>query len=320
MAGDGGQSGCGSGGCDDVLDASRGDARGDAADFTRYEAAQALQLAFAGRIVAQKFVGETDRAQGQADGVANVSALGDGEFATAAAEIHHERGRAIDARTGDQAEVNQARFFHAGNDFNPPARSRAHPLEKRLRIAGVAQGAGGDHAHRVGDDLLRGAVEAAQHLHGFGHRLGSEESSAKHAFAEARDFAVFVQRAKASALQARNFQAHGVGADIDCGERGHGPSNGKLHSLHAGGDIVTRGMKDHHHGGHRGHRGKSGLNGFEFRYCPRGRLANLKSGASGFTVSSCRSARLREGHALPSTAPRASADVRSLARLSPRSR
>jgi hypothetical protein len=49
-------------------------------------------------------------------------------------------------------------------------------------------------------------MKAAQHLHRFGHGFGSEKSGAKHAFAEARDFAVFVETAKPAGLQSRNLQ------------------------------------------------------------------------------------------------------------------
>ena len=210
IAGGGGKSGGGSGGGDYVLNFGGDDARGDAVDFARDEALQAFQFAFAGRIMAQEFVGETDRAQGKTDGFANLTVGGDGEFAASAAQIDHESGRIIDARVGDEAEVNQARFFQAGNDFDRPAGSRAYPLDKCLRIAGVAQGAGGDHADRVGDYLLRGAMEAAEDFDGFGHRLGSEEAGAEDAFAQPSDFAVFMDRAKMSAREPRDLQSNGI--------------------------------------------------------------------------------------------------------------
>src|SRR5208282_2463565 len=230
MRRDGGQRSGGAGSGDYIFHAGGGDTIGNAADFTGHQAAQALQFSFAGGVMAQEFVGEPNRSQREADGVADVSALRNGELATAAAQIDHERGGAVGTRTGNQAEVNEARFFDAGDDFDAPSRGRANPLEKRLRIARVAQGAGGDHAHCVGDNLLRRAMKPAQNFHGFGHRFRREKSGAEDAFAQASDFAVFVDRAEASCLQSRNFKANGVRSDIDRGERGHEEGD----SLHAG--------------------------------------------------------------------------------------
>ena len=129
---------CGSRSGDDISDARGGNARGDSPNFAGDEAAQAFQLAFAHRIVAQEFVGEAYRAQRQADRAANMPRLRDGEFAAAAAQIDHQRGRRVDSRARNQAEVNQACLFHAGDDLDLPSRSGADPLQKGLRVAGIA--------------------------------------------------------------------------------------------------------------------------------------------------------------------------------------
>ncbi len=180
---------------------------------------------FRGGIVAQEFIGQPDRTQRKTDCVPNVSALRDGEFATAAPKIHHQRRKTIHARAGDQSQVNQARLFHARDDLHAPAGRRPHPFQECLRIARIPQGAGRHHAHAVGHDLLRGPVEAAQHFYRFCHGIGSQESGTKNTFAEARDFAVFVQGAQTARLQARNFQPHRVRADIDCRKCGHGEAS-----------------------------------------------------------------------------------------------
>ena len=62
-----------------------------------------FSLSLAGRIVSQEFIGEANRAQRKADGVADVATLRDGQFATAAAEVHHQRGTRVYARAGDRA-------------------------------------------------------------------------------------------------------------------------------------------------------------------------------------------------------------------------
>ena len=80
----------------------------------------------------QEFIGEADRAEGQADRVANVSALRDRQFATAATQIHHECRRVVHTAAGNESEVNEPRFFHAGNDLDAPTGGRTHPFQKRL--------------------------------------------------------------------------------------------------------------------------------------------------------------------------------------------
>ena len=88
--------------------------------------------------------------------------------------------------------MNQARFFHTGDDFHFPPGGRPHPFEKCLGIAGIAQCAGGDHPYIVGNDLLRGAMEPAQNLHRLGHRLWSQEPRTEDSLAKTRDLAVLV--------------------------------------------------------------------------------------------------------------------------------
>ena len=109
-----------------------GDAIDDAIYFARDEAAKTLQFALAGGIVTQEFIGEANRAERKADRVANVSALRDRQFATAATQIHHERRRVVHAAAGDESEVNEPRLFHAGNDLDSPTGGRTHPFQKRL--------------------------------------------------------------------------------------------------------------------------------------------------------------------------------------------
>ena len=62
ISGGGGESVCGSRGGDYIVHFCRDHARSDAVDFAGDEALQAFKFAFAGRIVAKEFVGETDGA------------------------------------------------------------------------------------------------------------------------------------------------------------------------------------------------------------------------------------------------------------------
>ncbi len=87
---------------------------------------------------------------------------------------------------------------------------------------GHRAGRGGDDADRVGAEALGRAVKAAKDPYGLGHRFGRKEIRAEHAFAQASDFAILVNRVQFAASQASNFQADRVGADINGGKDGHG--------------------------------------------------------------------------------------------------
>src|SRR5271166_6416010 len=102
--------------------------------------------------------------------------------------------------------MNQARLFQSRNNFDLPSCGGTHPLQKGLRIARIAQSAGGDDSDGVGNNLLRSAMKAPQDLYRFGHRLGSEKSGTKHALAQTRNLAVFVNRMKAATREARDLQ------------------------------------------------------------------------------------------------------------------
>src|SRR5579863_4044991 len=117
--------------------------------------------------------------------------------------------------------MDQARFFEAGDNLNHPAGGGSHPFKEGLRIAGVAQCAGCDHADWVAYYLLCGPMKTAQHLDCFGHRLGREKPRTKHAFAQPSDLTIFVDRVKTAARKPSDFQSDGVGADINRGKGWH---------------------------------------------------------------------------------------------------
>jgi hypothetical protein len=69
-----------------------------------------------------------------------------------------------------------------------------------LGIARIPQRAGRYYTHTVSHDLLRGTVESAKNLYRFGDRIRSQESRTKNAFAQTRNFAIFVKGAETAAL------------------------------------------------------------------------------------------------------------------------
>jgi hypothetical protein len=171
--------------------------------------------------VAEEVVGQPHGAERQAHRIANVAASRDGQLTTAAAEVDHQNCRRAEAQIRDQSKMDEAAFFEAGDDVYRPSGGRPHPFQKSLRVAGIAQGTGGDDADGIRAQTLRGAVEAAEDLHGFRHRLRGQEVGAEHTFAEARDFAVFVNGVEFPAAQPGDLEANRVRTDINRGENGH---------------------------------------------------------------------------------------------------
>ena len=51
-----------------------------------------------------------------------MAALRTGEFTASAAQIQHQSWKLIDACAGDQAEVDETRFFDPGDDLHFPSR------------------------------------------------------------------------------------------------------------------------------------------------------------------------------------------------------
>src|SRR5947209_3637792 len=67
-------------------------------------------------------------------------------------------------------------------------------------------------------------MKAAQHLHRVRDGIGGEKSASEHRFTQSRDFAVFVDLAQAMSLEVRDFQADGVGSDVNSRKGRHGGS------------------------------------------------------------------------------------------------
>ena len=221
MAGCGRQRGGSSRRGNHILDFCRHHARGDAVRLAGHEPVQPFEFALARRIVAKEFIGEADRAQRQTHHVANMAPPGDGQLATSASQIHHQRRCTVYAEIGDESQMNQTRFFQSGNNLNLPSGGGTHPLQKRLRIAGIPQCAGRDDPDWVRDHLLCGAMKAPQNLHRFRHRLGGEKAGTKHALAQARNLAVFVDGTKAATCEACDLQPDRIGTDINRGKGWH---------------------------------------------------------------------------------------------------
>src|SRR5437879_1675434 len=89
------------------------DAIGNSAYVAFDECTQLPQLSFTRGIVMQEFVAETNRAQRQADAIADVTFGGNGKFAAAAAQIDHQHGRSIYPQSRCEPQMNQMCFFQS---------------------------------------------------------------------------------------------------------------------------------------------------------------------------------------------------------------
>ena len=72
------------------------------------------------------------------------------------------------------AEIDQARFFTAADDFDREAQRLLGRRQEVRRILGDAQRVGGDGAHRVGLETAQALAEAAQGKQGALARSGIE--------------------------------------------------------------------------------------------------------------------------------------------------
>src|ERR1039457_3964358 len=169
----------------------------------------------------QKGLREAHRPDGEADHVCNVTRDGNGQLATAAAEVDQQGPAAGDAGIGEHTEVNDASLFQSRDDVCFPAGGAAYPIQKGAAVAGVTQSAGRDHAHPVGSIGLHGAVKASQHLQGVRHGLGIEYAVGKDAFSQARDLALVVERLQTAANGLGYLEPDRVRTDINRSEGWH---------------------------------------------------------------------------------------------------
>ena len=110
-----------------------------------------VELADDGRIVLEKNLAQADGAQGLGEGFHEVAAVGGDDLRAAAADIDDEDAFVALRPDAFDAEVDQARLFAAGDDFDGRAGGFGRARQELVLVAGVADGAGGDgaHAHHI---------------------------------------------------------------------------------------------------------------------------------------------------------------------------
>jgi hypothetical protein len=177
--------------------------------------AQTRNVFFAGRVGLEKLLLQAHGAERKADHLLDARVFRVRDLAAAAAEIDHQAAAARAGFMRDDAEMDEAALFKAGDDFNSPSGGGFDPGTEGLRVARVARRAGRDDTYAVDNMLLHGLVEALEGLDGVGHGLRRDDAGLKDTFAEARDLAVLVQCFEMVLLDTGDGQAAGVRTDVN---------------------------------------------------------------------------------------------------------
>ncbi len=132
-------------------------------------------------------VGKKARAEADATHVQALESLGrealaDDQFGAAAADVDDEAMTAFVRRRVRDAEMDQARFFDARDDFDGMTECVAGPLEKDPAPLGLAQGVGADDAHALRPHVAQALAEAFEALQRALRRFAAEAA----VFVEAR--------------------------------------------------------------------------------------------------------------------------------------
>src|SRR6185437_11454527 len=166
-------------------------------------------------------VRKTHGAERQADGLLDVALARDGQFATPAAEIHHQHWRRIYSGRGSQSQMDEPSFLQSGDNFDSPSGSGTHPFEKCAGVPRIAQRAGCHYADRVGSGTLARAMKTSQHFDRERDCPRRKKTAAKYRFAEARDLSVFVNFYQVVRCKAGNLKADRVRSDVNSGKSRH---------------------------------------------------------------------------------------------------
>ncbi len=191
----------------------------DAHDF---QTGSGVGLSVAGRChlaVAEVALGKTHAAHLQAFTQQRLETLADDEFGTAAADVGDQTfARGVGQRVGN-AQINEARFFAAGNHFHRMAEDFFGAVNEVVAVTRLAQGIGAHDAHRTERqpvDQLGEAFQAVETaLHGFFGQLALfvDASGQLHLLAQA------LKNANLALIGFRHNHMKAVGAQVDSGDQ-----------------------------------------------------------------------------------------------------
>ena len=112
--------------------------------------------------VAEEAFAQGHAAHLQALQLQRLRALADDEFGAAAADVAYQAAAGLGRHGVRDAGVDEARLFHAGDDFDGMAEGLAGALQEGLLAARAAQRVGADHADTVGVHVTQALPEALQ--------------------------------------------------------------------------------------------------------------------------------------------------------------
>jgi hypothetical protein len=148
-----------------------------------------------------------------------VEAAADDAFGGAAADVDHQAQllRLGRLRMG-HAQVDQARFFAAGDHFDGVAERGFGGHQERLRRGQLAHGIGRHRAHALRRDVADALAESGQAIERALLDFGVQPAFAFQAFGQAHGFAQPVDDAQLAERVARDHHVEAVGTQVDRGE------------------------------------------------------------------------------------------------------
>ena len=157
-----------------------------------------------------------DAAHLQALELQRLEALADDELGAAAADVDHQAPARLARHRVRDTGVDQARLFHAGDDFDRMAERLARALEEGLLAARDAQRVGADDAHAVARACRAAAGRSARRQAQRARRdLLVEPAVLVDAGAEAHHLAQAVDDDELAVRVARDHHVEAVGAEVD---------------------------------------------------------------------------------------------------------
>ncbi|MNM94199.1 hypothetical protein D3C81_1065950 [compost metagenome] len=179
--------------------------------------------------VAEVALAVADAAHLQALAQQRVEALADDELGAAAADVGHQ-ALALGVRQAVRhAEVDQARLLATGDQLHLMAEQLLGAADEHRTVARLAQGVGGDDAHRALRQAMDQLGVAAQAVEAAGHRRLVEVALLVEAGGQLDLLAEAVEQADLALVDARQDHVDAVGADVDGGDQGKGFGGGVRH-------------------------------------------------------------------------------------------
>ena len=191
----------------------------DVGEMVAHDRHRDAQLLGGRRIGVQELLGEAHAADVDRDqAVGTVGA--DDELGRAAADVDHEVRLGL-GEPDRRARELEARLLLAAEELGPHAEQLLDRIEEVVAVGGVARRAGRGGAH-AGDAVTRDRfLVLADDVERARDRFGVEPAGLVHALAEPRDPRAPVDRGqrRPSTVDLGDEQPHGVGSDVDRGNR-----------------------------------------------------------------------------------------------------